>query len=229
MHDKTDPSSPVPGAQSKQETAGESSSDADPAAGLITRRQFTAGSIAVATAAASGLSLHETACSGADLPASNADSTVRFTVNGARAELDIDGRSSLLDVLREQLQLTGAKKGCDHGQCGACTVHLDGRRVASCLTLAVQAEGREITTIEGLSPADGPLHPLQQAFIDQDALQCGYCTPGQIMAAVACVREGNAGSAEQIREYMSGNLCRCGAYPAILAAIQQAAPEIEGT
>ncbi|WP_437507187.1 (2Fe-2S)-binding protein [Sorangium sp. So ce1099] len=230
MHDKTDPSSPVPGAQSKQETAGESSTGAGPAAaGLITRRQFTAGSLVVATAAVSGLSLREIACTGAGNPASNADSTVRFTVNGARAELDIDARSSLLDVLREQLQLTGAKKGCDHGQCGACTVHLDGRRVASCLTLAVQAEGREITTIEGLSPEDGPLHPMQQAFIDQDALQCGYCTPGQIMAAVACVREGNAGSAEQIREYMSGNLCRCGAYPAILAAIQQAAPEIEGT
>ncbi|WP_437756153.1 (2Fe-2S)-binding protein [Sorangium sp. So ce1389] len=230
MHDKTDPSSPVPGAQSKPETAGEPSAGAEPtAASLITRRQFTAGSVVVATAAVSGLSLRGIACSGADSPASNADATVRLTVNGARAELDIDARSSLLDVLREQLQLTGAKKGCDHGQCGACTVHLDGRRVASCLTLAVQADGREITTIEGLSPKDGPLHPMQQAFIDQDALQCGYCTPGQIMAAVACVREGNAGSAEQIREYMSGNLCRCGAYPAILAAIQRAAPEIEGT
>jgi xanthine dehydrogenase YagT iron-sulfur-binding subunit len=196
---------------------------------LLTRRQFTAGSIAVSTAAAGGLSLSEIACSAPGDPVSNADSTVRLIVNGARTELDIDSRSSLLDVLREQLRLTGAKKGCDHGQCGACTVHLDGRRVASCLTLAVQADGREITTIEGLSPEDGPLHPMQRAFIDHDALQCGYCTPGQIMAAVACVREGNAGSPEQIREYMSGNLCRCGAYPAILAAIQQAAPEIEGT
>ncbi|WP_437968677.1 (2Fe-2S)-binding protein [Sorangium sp. So ce260] len=196
---------------------------------MLTRRQFTAGSIAVATVAVSGLSLRGLGCSGPGSSVSNADATVRLIVNGARVEVDIDSRSSLLDVLREQLQLTGAKKGCDHGQCGACTVHLDGRRIASCLTLAIQADGREITTIEGLSPDNGPLHPMQQAFIDQDALQCGYCTPGQIMAAVACVREGNAGSAEQIREYMSGNLCRCGAYPGILAAIQQAAPAIEGT
>ena len=114
----------------------------------------------------------------------------RIVVNGTPHTLTLDPRSSLLDVLREQLALTGAKKGCDHGQCGACTVHLDGRRVASCLTPAVQADGRHVTTIEGLSPADGDLHPMQQAFVDHDALQCGYCTPGQIMAAVACVREG---------------------------------------
>ncbi|WP_437815159.1 (2Fe-2S)-binding protein [Sorangium sp. So ce1078] len=230
MRDKTSQSSPTPPAQSKQEIAGEASIGAQLiAASMLTRRQFTAGSIAVATVAVSGLSLRGLGCSGPGSSMSNADATLRVIVNGARVELDIDSRSSLLDVLREQLQLTGAKKGCDHGQCGACTVHLDGRRIASCLTLANQADGREITTIEGLSPDNGPLHPMQQAFIDQDALQCGYCTPGQIMAAVACVREGNAGSAEQIREYMSGNLCRCGAYPGILAAIQQAAPEIEGT
>ena len=145
---------------------------------------------------------------------------LNFTVNGTRYSLTLDPRSSLLDLLRERLALTGAKKGCDHGQCGACTVHVDGRRVASCLTLAAQAEGRQITTIEGLAPADGELHPMQQAFVDHDALQCGYCTPGQIMAAVACVNEGHATSPEQIREYMSGNLCRCGAYVGIVAAVK---------
>jgi len=151
---------------------------------------------------------------------------VRFIVNGAPQSLTLDARSSLLDVLRERLALTGAKKGCDHGQCGACTVHVDGRPVASCLTLAVQADGRAVTTIEGLSPSDGTLHPMQQAFIDHDALQCGYCTPGQIMAAVACVHEGHATTPEQIREYMSGNICRCGAYVGIVAAIEDAATKM---
>lgn len=150
-----------------------------------------------------------------------------FSVNGAPQKLALDPRSSLLDVLRERLGLTGAKKGCDHGQCGACTVHIDGRRVASCLTMAVQADTKSVTTIEGLAPSETELHPMQQAFIDHDALQCGYCTPGQIMAAVACVREGHATSPEQIREYMSGNLCRCGAYVGIVAAIQDAAPKME--
>ncbi len=145
---------------------------------------------------------------------------IQTTVNGKAVPVEIDVRTSLLDLLREQLHLTGAKKGCDHGQCGACTVHVDGRRVASCLTLAVKVDGRAVTTIEGL--ADGEtLHPMQQAFIDHDALQCGYCTPGQIMAAVACVREGNATSKDRIREYMSGNICRCGAYVGIVAAIEQ--------
>ncbi len=145
---------------------------------------------------------------------------IRTTVNGKPVPVEIDVRTSLLDLLREQLHLTGAKKGCDHGQCGACTVHVDGRRVASCLTLAAKVDGRTVTTIEGL--ADGEtLHPMQQAFIDHDALQCGYCTPGQIMAAVACVREGNATSKDRIREYMSGNICRCGAYVGIVAAIEQ--------
>jgi len=147
---------------------------------------------------------------------------IRTTVNGKAVPVEIDVRTSLLDLLREQLHLTGAKKGCDHGQCGACTVHVDGRRVASCLTLAAKVDGRAVTTIEGL--ADGEtLHPMQQAFIDHDALQCGYCTPGQIMAAVACVREGNATSKDRIREYMSGNICRCGAYVGIVAAIEQVA------
>jgi xanthine dehydrogenase YagT iron-sulfur-binding subunit len=152
--------------------------------------------------------------------------SVRLTVNGTSHMLSIDPRSSLLDVLRELLALTGAKKGCDHGQCGACTVHIDGRGVLSCLMPAVQADGRQVTTIEGLSLPGGDLHPMQQAFIDHDALQCGYCTPGQIMAAVACVSEGHATSPEQIREYLSGNICRCGAYVGILAAIQDAAPKM---
>jgi len=147
---------------------------------------------------------------------------IRTTVNGKAAPVEIDVRTSLLDLLREQLHLTGAKKGCDHGQCGACTVHVDGRRVASCLTLAAKVDGRAVTTIEGLAEGE-TLHPMQQAFIDHDALQCGYCTPGQIMAAVACVREGNATSKDRIREYMSGNICRCGAYVGIVAAIEQVA------
>ncbi len=151
--------------------------------------------------------------------------TIRTTINGRALALEIDARTSLLDLLRERLGLTGAKKGCDHGQCGACTVHIDGKRVASCLTLAAKIEGREVLTIEGLSDGDA-LHPMQKAFIDHDALQCGYCTPGQIMAAVACVAEGNATSKERIREYMSGNLCRCGAYIGIVAAIEDAAPKM---
>ena len=153
--------------------------------------------------------------------------TLAVNVNGRAHEIEVDSRTSLLDLLRERLGLTGAKKGCDHGQCGACTVHVDGRRIASCLTLAMQANGRMVTTIEGIAGSGDALHPMQQAFIDHDALQCGYCTSGQIMAAVACVREGHARTAEQIREYMSGNICRCGAYPSIVAAIQDAAPQLQ--
>ena len=153
--------------------------------------------------------------------------TAEVTVNGTAHALAFDPRCSLLDILRERLGLWGAKKGCDHGQCGACTVHLDGRRIASCLTPAVHADRRQVTTIEGLSPVGTKLHPMQQAFIDHDALQCGYCTPGQIMAAIACVNEGHAASREQIREYMSGNICRCGAYVGIVAAIEDAAPKMQ--
>ena len=145
-----------------------------------------------------------------------------LNVNGRDQRVALDARTTLLDALREHLGLTGAKKGCDHGQCGACTVLLGDRRVLSCLTLAASAQGRPVTTIEGLAKPDGELHPVQQAFIDQDAFQCGYCTPGQIMSAVACIKEGHAGSDGDIREYMSGNLCRCAAYPNIVAAIKQA-------
>jgi xanthine dehydrogenase YagT iron-sulfur-binding subunit len=147
------------------------------------------------------------------------------TINRRNVELEIDARTSLLDLLRERLGLTGTKKGCDHGQCGACTVHLDGKRVVSCLTLAAKANRREVLTIEGLADGD-ELHPMQQAFIDHDALQCGYCTPGQIMAAVACVNEGNATSPERIKGFMSSNICRCGAYVGIVAAIQDAATKM---
>ena len=150
---------------------------------------------------------------------------VRFRVNGRDRQLEVEPRVSLLDALRERLGLFGTKKGCDHGQCGACTVLVDDRRILSCLTLAVQADGKRVTTIEGLADGDR-LHPMQQAFLDHDALQCGYCTPGQIMSAVACVAEGHACSRDQIREYMSGNLCRCGAYAGIVAAIEDAAPKM---
>jgi xanthine dehydrogenase YagT iron-sulfur-binding subunit len=190
------------------------------------RREAIAGGAAFTALAAGGVPLPASA-QGASPAAFQARVPVGFRVNGAAHALELDPRSSLLDVLRERLGLIGAKKGCDHGQCGACTVHLDGRRVASCLTPAVQAAGRAVTTIEGLAGEDGGLHPMQQAFIDHDALQCGYCTPGQIMAAVACVREGHARSEDEIREYMSGNLCRCGAYPGIVAAIRDAAGAME--
>jgi xanthine dehydrogenase YagT iron-sulfur-binding subunit len=143
---------------------------------------------------------------------------ITLAINGKRHKLAVEPRVTLLDLLREDLKLTGTKKGCDYGQCGACTVHVNGQRVLACLSLAVMQDGKEITTIEGL--ADGEkLHPLQEAFIKHDGLQCGYCTPGQIMSAVTCIREGQAESAAEIKEYMSGNICRCGAYPNIVAAI----------
>ena len=144
---------------------------------------------------------------------------VELRINGAPARLALDPRTTLLDALREHLRLTGTKKGCDHGQCGACTVHVDGRRVLACLTLAVAAEGKEITTIEGLARG-GQLHPMQQAFLDCDGFQCGYCTPGQIMSAVALLGEPCGPDDDDVRECMSGNLCRCGAYANIIAAIQ---------
>jgi xanthine dehydrogenase YagT iron-sulfur-binding subunit len=145
---------------------------------------------------------------------------VNLSVNGRRHALTLDPRATLLDVLREHLDLTGTKKGCDQGQCGACTVLIDGRRINACLTFAAMYDGAQITTIEGLA-ANGALHPLQQAFIDHDAFQCGYCTPGQICSAAGLIVEGRAKSADEIRELMSGNICRCGAYTNIVAAIQQ--------
>ena len=146
-----------------------------------------------------------------------------IAINGEVHDLHLDPRVSLLDLLREHLHLTGAKKGCDHGQCGACTVLVNNRRVLSCLTLAASVQEQPVTTIEGLVQSDGTLHPMQQAFIDHDAFQCGYCTPGQIMSAVACVNEGHAASDAAIREYMSGNICRCSSYPQIVEAVKAAA------
>ena len=152
---------------------------------------------------------------------------LQLKINGAEHKLRLDPRTSLLDLLREQLQLTGSKKGCDHGQCGACTVLINGRRVNSCLALAVVHEGDEIVTIEGLARGD-QLHPMQAAFVEHDGFQCGYCTPGQICSAVACVQEGHARDEAQIREWMSGNLCRCGAYPNIVDAIKEARDKMGG-
>jgi xanthine dehydrogenase YagT iron-sulfur-binding subunit len=194
---------------------------------LISRRNAMVGGVAVAAAVNMAGSVQaQTASDEATLPVSaNNTFLVRTTINGLALEILVDARTSLLDLLRERLGLAGAKKGCDHGQCGACTVHIDDRRVASCLTFAAKVEGRAVTTIEGLT-TDGALHPMQQAFIDHDALQCGYCTPGQIMAAIACVQEGHATSPESIREFMSGNICRCGAYVGIVAAIQDAATQM---
>ncbi len=145
---------------------------------------------------------------------------LQIEVNGVAHQLSVEPRVTLLDLLREQLQLMGTKKGCDHGQCGACTVHVDGKRINACLSLAVMNEGKKITTIEGLAKGDA-LHPMQEAFIKHDGFQCGYCTPGQIMSAICCVKEGHANTADEIREYMSGNICRCGAYPNIVDAIQE--------
>ncbi len=153
---------------------------------------------------------------------STAPQLLILAINGAEQRIELEARVTLLDALREHLGLTGTKKGCDHGQCGACTVHVGGRRVLACLTLAAATEGAPIQTIEGLA-RDGALHPMQAAFVACDALQCGYCTPGQIMSAIGCVDEGRTGSDAEIAESMSGNLCRCGAYPNIREAIRHAA------
>ncbi len=186
---------------------------------LITRRE-------VMVVAAGGMALSQAPAHGADRASDasekqTSDVPVSLRVNGRALTLHVDQRTSLLDALREYAGLTGTKKGCDRGACGACTVHLDGRRVISCLTLASRCQGKDITTIEGLANGD-QLHPVQAAFIEHDGLQCGYCTPGQIMSAAALIKEGHAGSDPEIREWMSGNICRCGAYPNIIAAIRHA-------
>jgi xanthine dehydrogenase YagT iron-sulfur-binding subunit len=194
----------------------------DKSASGFNRRAFIGGAAGAAT-----LPLVAKAAGVGDNPASPQDSSlpvsVTLQINGTSKSLSIDARTTLLDALREHVGLTGSKKGCDHGQCGACTVLVGGRRVLSCLTLALTVQDQPVVTVEGLSQGD-KLHPMQQAFIDQDAFQCGYCTPGQIVSAIACVKEGHAANDEEIREYMSGNICRCAAYPNIVAAVKQAAP-----
>ncbi|MFZ3484822.1 (2Fe-2S)-binding protein [Sphingomonas sp. 3-13AW] len=192
---------------------------------LLNRRNVLSSGVAIAASISLGPTSSE--AKGAVEPRSEPQMLrVSLMVNGVPHAVQVDTRMTLLDALREKLDLTGSKKGCDQGQCGACTVHIGGERHLSCLTLAVAAQGHQITTIEGL--ADGEhLHPMQQAFIDHDAFQCGYCTSGQIMSGVACIREGHANSDVDIREYMSGNLCRCAAYPNIVAAVKQAKLEME--
>jgi xanthine dehydrogenase YagT iron-sulfur-binding subunit len=190
------------------------------------RREF----LTRGAAASGGVALAGRLTGAAAAPASDAEAAIEpvavtLTVNGAAHPLSLDPRTSLLDALRDHLQLTGTKKGCDMGACGACTVLSDGRRINACLTLAASQEGRQITTIEGLAKGDR-LHPVQAAFVEHDALQCGYCTPGQIMSAVALIDEGRTRSDAEIREFMSGNICRCGAYPNIVAAIKSAARRV---
>jgi xanthine dehydrogenase YagT iron-sulfur-binding subunit len=201
-------------------------SDSAASSGL-SRRKFMTGTVSAAAA----LPLATSATAEAQSPPAKTPdprdlSAVSMRINKQAYNLALDNRTSLLDALRDHAGLTGTKKGCDHGQCGACTVLVDGNRVLSCLSFAVLNDGREITTVEGLASTDGELHPVQRAFVDHDAFQCGYCTPGQIMSAIGCINEGHAGSEDDIREYMSGNLCRCAAYPNIVAAIVQARDEI---
>jgi len=180
----------------------------------------TTGGIAVAKQAAADPAARQAR------PAAASDTVpVTLRVNGVARQVALDPRTTLLDALRDHLDLTGTKKGCDMGACGACTVHVDGRRVVSCLTLAASVDGKDITTIEGLEQ-NGQLHPVQAAFLEHDGFQCGYCTPGQIMSAVALIKEGRATSPETIREFMSGNICRCGAYPNIVAAIKAASGRV---
>jgi xanthine dehydrogenase YagT iron-sulfur-binding subunit len=195
-------------------------------AGRFSRRSFLS-----STAASAASVLAPTTQSQEKPPSSppsvSAKAELTLEINGKAHHFLVDSRTTLLDALREHAGLTGTKKGCDHGQCGACTVHINGKPILSCLTLAVMAVGRAVGTIEGLAKSSGDLHPMQQAFVEHDALQCGYCTPGQIMSAVACVAAGKAQSDGQIREFMSGNLCRCSAYPNIVAAVRDAKGKME--
>jgi len=218
--------------------ANESDTPLDPGCGDLdqllifgnpeTRRQFIKQVAGTGVAITIGVNFVSTSGLATEQPAAASPTTAgsdsvqaKLKINGKDYAVDVDPRTTLLDALRERLHLTGSKKGCDHGQCGACTVLVNGRRVNSCLTLAVMHEGDEITTIEGLANGE-ELHPMQAAFIEHDGFQCGYCTPGQICSAVALVKENHANSDDEIREWMSGNICRCGAYPNILAAIKKA-------
>ncbi len=187
----------------------------------VTRRGFIAASATAGVTALGGMTAELQEAAGQSAPHDGLVRT-RLRVNGIAHDLALDPRTTLLDLLRETLDHTGTKVGCNHGQCGACTVLMDGTRVNACFVLAVAANGKSIVTIEGLATADGALHPMQAAFIEHDGFQCGYCTPGQILSAIGCVREGHAGSRSEITEYMSGNLCRCGAYKGIVEAVEQA-------
>jgi xanthine dehydrogenase YagT iron-sulfur-binding subunit len=202
--------------------AGEDLAEVNPSASSISRRDMLIVTGATLATAYSGLLPAEPA-SASPAPAPPV-AAVRLTVNGTEHHLSVDPRQSVLDVIRETLQLTGTKKGCNQGACGACTVMLDGKRVNSCLTLAVMHDGASITTIEGLKQGED-LHPLQAAFIENEGFQCGYCTSGQIMSAVGCIAEGHAHDLDQIRFWMSGNICRCGAYPGICNSVHSAAQE----
>lgn len=186
----------------------------------MNRRTFVGASITIGGAAAAASAL--SGCEADAPPAEQQTTSVALRINGKDENVDVDVRTSLLDMLRERVGLTGTKKGCDQGACGACTVLLDGKRVNSCLTLAVMHDGADVQTIEGVAD-NGRLHPLQQAFVDADAFQCGYCTSGQIMSGLGCIDEGHTGSDAEIREWMSGNICRCGAYTNIVAAVATAA------
>lgn len=191
----------------------------NPASG--NRRDFLKKSTAVAALASLAPALVKAGENDEKIAAYFEKVPLEIELNGKKLKLEVEPRVTLLDLLREHLGLTGTKKGCDHGQCGCCTVHVDGKRVNSCLSLAVMNHGKKITTIEGLADGD-KLHPMQAAFLKHDGFQCGYCTPGQIMSAICCVREGHANTPQEIREYMSGNICRCGAYPNIIDAIVEA-------
>ena len=212
--------------QSEPDQLGESSILERPE----TRRRFIKQVAGTSVAIAIGPNVLTSTSVGQPVPSDTTIATsesvkVNLSINGKKYALDMDPRVTLLDALRERLQLTGSKKGCDHGQCGACTVLVNGRRINSCLTLAVMHEGDEITTIEGLANGED-LHPMQAAFVAQDGFQCGYCTPGQICSAVALLKENHANSDDEIREWMSGNICRCGAYAGILAAVKEAKTKV---
>ena len=186
------------------------------------RRKFLKQSSAITALALAPPSLINAAGNNLDEKASALfeKQSLKIEVNGIQHELNVEPRVTLLDLLREQFHLTGTKKGCDYGQCGACTVHVNGKRVLSCMSLAIMQNGKKVTTIEGLADGD-KLHPMQQAFIKHEGMQCGYCTPGQIMSAIACIHEGHANTADEVRQYMSGNICRCGAYPNMVDAIME--------